>query len=451
MKPDVIVIGGGAAGLAAGTALAETGVRVLLLEGRPRLGGRAYSFRDAETGDSIDNGQHLFMGCYHETIRLLERIGTSHLLEFQKNLEINFVESGGRMSRFRCPPLPAPLHLLGAAMRFGALSIEDKLRVLAMGPALLRARPENGLADVSVDTLLTRWNQSPRTKAALWNVITLGTLNTDPRKASADLFVRVLKDVFMNSRTDSQIGLSKVGLSDLYADPAGDYIRTHGGEVRLESAVQSLDIKDYVVESITLRNGERLTADTVVVAVPQYVITRILPRDWAGADFFRETASLQSSPIIGLNLWLEEELTPLPFVGMLGTNFQWLFNRPRFLSEPCHHISLVISASSNLAGASRKQLESLAKEELTKVFDREVKVKRALLIKEKMATLLHEVGTSSIRPPHRTPVRNLFLAGDWTDTGLPCTVEGAVLSGHRCALYIIGRKETPSSNSTDLS
>ncbi len=433
MKPDVIVIGGGAAGLAAGTALAENGARVLLLEGRPRLGGRAYSFRDPETGDPVDNGQHMFMGCYHQTLKLLDRIGTRHLLDFQKNLEINFVEAGGRMSCFRCPPLPAPLHLLGATMRFSALSVEDKWRILTMGRELAKARPENNFENESVDALLTRWNQTPRTRSALWDVITLGTLNTDPRRATADIFVRVLKEIFMSSRTDSQIAFSKVGLSDLYADPAGDYIRSHGGEVRLECPVESLEIKNHSVEGITLRSGEKLDAETVVLAVPQYVIPRILPKDWAGSDFFRGTASLQSSPILGLNMWLEEEITPLPFVGMLGTNYQWLFNRPRFLGEPCQHISLVISACPNLAGASREELESLAIEELKALFGREVKPKRTLLIKEKRATLLHEVGTSALRPPHRTPIRNLLLAGDWTDTGLPCTVEGAVLSGHRCA------------------
>src|SRR5215475_7481178 len=242
----VIIIGGGFAGLAAAVDLAESGRRVLLLERRSFLGGRAYSFTDKTTGDTIDNGQHLMMGCYHRTLRFLEKIGSLDKLKFQPDPQVDFLHEGadGSVTRasFKCPPLPAPLHLLGGLARLKTIGWGDRLRALGVGLAVRALNGGwGGLAEITVREWLDSLGQSERIQRRFWGPMSLATLNEAPDVASADMFARVIELGFMRKKSDSAMIISQVGLSDLYTRQAQAFIEGHGGEVRLNSEVSRIE------------------------------------------------------------------------------------------------------------------------------------------------------------------------------------------------------------------
>src|SRR4051812_46319413 len=259
MTEKIIVIGGGFAGLSAGTALAERGYQVTLLEGRQVLGGRAYSFPDRKTGDAVDNGQHLFMSCYDHTRKFLNRIGTGSAIDFQPNLAVDFVNTLGMPAKLRCWPLPAPWHLLSGLMRLSSLSWADRFRLLRMQTALREAALHpDAVEKLTVTQWLTQWKQSTRAQHNFWDLIAIATLNEDPAIASAAPFVTVLSQAFFQGRERSQLGFAAVGLSDLYASASRGYIENHGGEVWLKAPVERLLLRDGRVEGVQLREGMKL-------------------------------------------------------------------------------------------------------------------------------------------------------------------------------------------------
>jgi squalene-associated FAD-dependent desaturase len=439
----VIVIGGGFAGLSAATALAEQGCDVTLLEGRQVLGGRAYSFVDRQTGDSVDNGQHLFMGCYRQTIAFLERIGTLNRLEFQKNLTVDFVGSRGRSARLSCLPLPAPLHLASGLVRLSTLSWGDRWRLMSLRRALRQAaRSKEALDQLTVEDWLKSWNQSQRARRYLWDLITIAALNEDPRIASAAPFAEVLSRAFFGGRRASQIGLAQVGLSELYANAARVFIERRDGQVRLRAPVERLVIAGKTVTGVALRDGTSLAADWVISAVPSPALLRLVPAEAASRELvFQRMLGLRSSPILSLHFWFDRSVSRSLFAGLLDTQIQWFFNKSKILARPKTregYVSVVISGARSLVDWPEADLLSLAMEELRRLFPmvRQAALLRSLVIKEHHATLSPAVGVEALRPEHRSPIKNLLLAGDWTKTGLPATIESACVSGHACAEII---------------
>jgi hydroxysqualene dehydroxylase len=232
-RRPVLIIGGGFAGLAAAVDLAEAGRRVLLLERRSFLGGRAYSFTDKTTGDTIDNGQHLMMGCYHRTFRFLEKIGSLDKLKFQPNPQVDFLqeEANGSVTRasFKCPRLPAPLHLLGGLARLKTIGWGDRLRALGVGLAVrMLDGHRDRLAEITVREWLDSLGQSERIQLRFWGPMALATLNEAPEVASADMFARVIELGFLRTKSDSAMVISRVGLSDLYTRQAQGFIEDRG-------------------------------------------------------------------------------------------------------------------------------------------------------------------------------------------------------------------------------
>ena len=425
---DVIIIGGGFAGLSAATSLAEHGLRVTVLEGRRRLGGRAYSFRDDATGDVVDNGQHLFMACYHETRRLLARIGTERHLRFQPDLRVDFRTPDGQPVALKCPRLPAPYHLLAGFASLSPVSIGDIFRLRHIMADLATA---DGLSRLTVSDWLRRRHQSDAIVSNFWTPLTVAALNESPGVAAAGGLAAVLRLGFMGRREDARLGLSTVGLSDLYAEPARGYIEIRGGEVRLGAPVARLDLRGDRCHGVALQDGTRLGADNVISAVPHNALIPLLPD-------MEALRPLQTSPIVSINVWFDRPVMPEPFAGLLGTACQWAFNRSMILNaweRPC--VAVVISAARSHVRLPQRDLVRLAVNELRRMFPdaRSACVTRAFAVKERDATLSAGVGV--VRPKQQSPWRNLFLAGDWTDTGLPATVESAVLSGHRCAGMIL--------------
>jgi squalene-associated FAD-dependent desaturase len=436
----IVVIGGGFAGLAAAVELAGAGKRVLLLERRSFLGGRAYSFTDKTTGDVIDNGQHLMMGCYHHALNFLGKIGALEKLKFQTQPRVDFLDERDGHARFECPSLPAPLHLLGGLFNLQTIGWGDRIGALRVGLELRRMNGRRAaLADLTVHEWLNRLGQSENMQKKFWNVMALATLNESPEVASADMFARVLDQAFLHTKRDSTMVISKVGLSDLYTEDARTLIEARGGEVRLNAEVHQIVFENGRALGVEMRDGERIEAEAVISAVPYFALKRLLtPEDLAGKECFRNIDRFKSAPIVSINLWYEEQVTDLEFVGLLDSQIEWVFNKNSIIGEATkkrQHLALVISAAHDAATRSKEELIEMAVSEMYRFFpaSRRQRPLHAFVVRERDATISHAVGLARLRPSQQTEFDNFFLAGDWTDTGLPATIEGAVWSGQECA------------------
>jgi squalene-associated FAD-dependent desaturase len=453
---SVIVIGGGFAGLSAATSLAQKGCHVTLLEGRQIFGGRAYSFVDPKTGDSVDNGQHLFMGCYLETLTFLRRINSLGGLTFQPSLFIRFLSAGGRSAKLSCLSLPAPWHLYSGLLRLKTLSWMDRWRLRDVQAELQKNTPSEELDRLTVDEWLKSCHQSERARRHLWDLIALACLNEDPRIASASGFAAVLKQAFFDDSNASQIAFANVGLTDLYVKQAVDVIEAAGGSVRTASPVQRLAVRNGHAEGVLLRNGEHLQADAVISAVPPWSVLKLVPEPWVDQElYFSRLKELSYAPIISIHLWFDRVITEDLFVGLLGTHIQWLFNRSRM--HPASqtregYISLVISGAHDFIGWPDKKILSMALEELKRLFPKaqSAALLRSLVIKEAQATLSPKVGTESLRPAWQSPIQDFWLAGDWTKTGLPATIESACYSGHGVADLVMAASPDPATRTEEV-
>ena len=431
----VAVIGGGFAGLAAGVALAERGLAVTVLEGRPYLGGRARSFTDEASGEIVDNGQHAMMGCYVETLRFLRRIAADGKLVRQPNLRVDLVDPRRGWGVLASPALPGPLHMLGAVVRYGLLSRRERLLALWGGVRLLqmRRRRDPRLAIWTVAELLRALGQSPNACASFWHPVAIATLNEMPSEAAAAPFAEVLARAFFGSRTDSQFMLPSVGLSELYTDDACRFVEQRGGQVRTHAIVQSVCYREDRVVGVSLREGENVATDACVVAVPPRAAGALLPPDAMRITDFA------SSPIVSTHLWYDRPVLDHPMVGLIGTSTQWLFNRTALTGDrggghgQC--VSAVISADRQVAAWDVSRIAEQVRTDVQSVLPaaRAATCVRTVVVKEKHATIATTPVADRSRPTATTGVPNLFLAGDWTATGLPPTIEGAVWSGHHAA------------------
>ena len=451
---DVLIIGGGLAGLTAGVALSDAGCRVRLLEQKPYLGGRARSFVDPSTGSVVDNGQHLFMACYHATRRFFERIGTLDRVKFQPRLSLEFLDRQGRASSLVCPDLPAPWHLLSGTLRSDSFTARQKLEILRLGMVLQSSTSQNGssaLNGLTVEQWLGGLGQSHALRRDFWDLLAIAAMNEDPRIASAALFERVLRLALFQSPDDSRLGLAVTGLSDCYTQAASAYITAHGGAVETGRNVAGFLGRDGRCEGVRLADGATVPAEAVLSAVPCFQFVELLPGDLLRAEpFFERILTLRPAPIISVNLWFDRPLTEHDFIGLRGTTVQWLFNKGKILGgagrgapgrEPAAagYLSLVISGAHNHIAWSREELEARALEDLAAVLPqtRDAKLVHSLVIKERFATFSPRPEAEHARPLCETPLPGLYLAGDWTATGLPATIEGAVKSGYTAAEAIV--------------
>ena len=414
---------------------------VRLLEQKPYLGGRARSFHYPATGSVVDNGQHILMGCYHATIRFLSTIGTLDRIRFQKRLAIHFLDRDGRLTALECPGLPSPWHLLLGVLASGSFSFKEKLEVLRFGSSLQRSKSAPAAAEkLSVREWLTQCGQSERVQRNFWDLLCIAALNEDPAVAGAPLFERVLRLALFTSPQDSRLGVPAVGLSDLYVDAAAAYIRARGGRVDCGRSVSAVLLSQGRCRGARLSRGEEIEAECVLSAVPSFQLAGMLPGDLLCQEpFFAGVLSLRPAPIISINLWFERAITELEVVGLRGSTMQWLFNRGKILGTGEPYVSLVLSGAHQHLARHKEELLSTALLELGDLFplSRTVQLCHSLIIKERFATFSPTWEAERLRPAARTPVRGLYLAGDWTDTGLPATIEGAVQSGYKAARAIL--------------
>ena len=427
---DVAVVGGGFAGLSAATALAERGRHVIVLEARPRLGGRAASFTDPATGERVDNGQHLVIGGYVETFRFLRRVGRADGVSLQPRLSVEFVDRTGSRSLLRSRRLPAPLHLLGGLLSWSALGWRDRAAALRIGLALRSAGQIRTEPCRTVREWLVREGQTPRLIEMLWEPLAVATLNESIDVAAPEPFIGVLARMFGSSPADSALGLPVVALDQLYAEPARRFIEARGGVVRVNAAAT---IAARSQPSLTVR-GAALPSRVVICAVPWFALPDVITPAGPMAETLAAARATPASPIVTVNVWFDRLVMETAFLGLPGRTLQWVFDKRALFGDDTSHLSLVSSGATGLVGRSNAEIIDVALAELRAALpaSRTATVRRAIAVREKSATFSLARGLPP-RPGTRTAVPGLFLAGDWIDTGLPATIESAVVSGHAAA------------------
>lgn len=439
MPYDAIIIGAGFAGLSAATSLADSGARVLVLEGRPGLGGRATAFRDPETGELVDNGQHILMGCYDDTLAFLDRIGASDRMQWQTGLSLTMIDRRGHESVLKLPSVAAPLHLLGGVMAWSALGWSERLSVLRVGSALRGGRstesPDSGLGE-TVREWLQRHGQAPRLCDLFWEPLALAALNQSIDQAAARYFVVVLERMFADS-TAAALVLPAVPLDQMYAEPAREWLRDRGHEVRTNAPAR-VEIDGGRVRGVRVRD-ERIEAPVVISTAPWHAFGSLfdaLPPALAGIASNAER--LASLPIVTVNLWFDRAVMHDPVVGLPGRTFQWVFDRRAIVGGSTSHLSLISSGAEAIVALSNDALVAMALGEVREALPaaRAAMLRRGLAVREKRSTF-SLAPDAPPRPSCETPIGGFYLAGDWIDTGLPATIESAVVSGHRAAAHVV--------------
>ena len=446
MTPDIVVIGAGVAGLAAAVDLADRGARVCVLEAKAVLGGRATSFNDPQTGERVDNGQHVLLGCYHDTFRFLKKVGTEDRVRLQTNLDVEFVDRSGARSRLQCPALPAPFNLVGGLLQWDALGWRDRVAALKMArpiqiaqagmreegrgksPTKIAASPGE-----TVEEWLTNNGQTARLREMLWEPLALAALNQSVREAAAPPFARVLGQMFGDDPRDAALGLPSCPLDELYAEPARAFIEARGGEVRVGSPARVV-LEGGRISHVETR-GQRMQPHRVVCAVPWYALPDVFVGDTGAVDHVRRAAAATApSPIASVNLWLDRRIMKTSFLGLPGRTMQWVFDKAQMFEGNTSHLTLVASGAEEVMGVTNDALTELALHELREAVPetRAARVQRASVVRERRATFSLAPGQPK-RPATRTNIDQLLLAGDWIDTGLPATIEGAAVSGRLAA------------------
>ena len=420
------VIGGGLAGITAALELAEAGAEVTLHEVRGRLGGAAYSFE--RDGLEVDNGQHVFLRCCTEYRALLRRLGSEPHTVLQERLAIPVLAPGGRRGSLSRNGLPAPLHLAGSLAAYPFLSVAERIRAGRTALALSRLDlDEPALDDVSFGDWLAERGESAGSIEALWNLIALPTLNLPAGRASLAMAAMVFQTGLLSAADAGDIGYSRVALSRLHAEPAERALREAGVEVRLKERVHA--VRPGVELETDAGTSE---ADVVVVALPQDRASAVLP---PGA-VVQPIGALGSSPIVNGHVIYDRRVTELSFAAGLRTPVQWLFDRTAESGlRHGQHLALSLSGAEREMGMSNNELRAELVPAVAELLPaaREARVTDFFVVREHAATFSARPGSARLRPGPRTQVPRIFLAGAWTDTGWPATMEGAVRSGRAAA------------------
>lgn len=439
---DLIVVGGGVAGLVAASHAAAAGRRVLVLEARGRLGGRASSFTDRATGEVVDNGQHILMGCYHETLRWLDLVSSRDGLAAEAGLRVPMIDERGVRSELSCPAWPAPLHLAAGVLAWKALSWRDRLSVLKLAPTVAALGRASTFAqawalapsDETVAAWLERHGQSLRLQRLLWEPLTVAALNQSPTRASAGAFLAVLKGVAAGSPDDARILLPSRPLSELFGEATARFLRAHGSDVRLHSPAR-VECRPEGPPVVSVR-GEVFHAPQVIVAVPWFHLRHVL-RGAAPAvqTVLGIVGRMEWSPIVSVNLWFDRTVMPDAFVGFPGRTMQWAFGHASRVGQ---RLSLVVSDAASAMAQVDAALVERATREVGAVLPaaQAAKVVYGSVLREPRATFC-VAPSASRRPRTRDLSPSVVLAGDWVDTGLPSTIESAAVSGRWAAEAVL--------------
>jgi hydroxysqualene dehydroxylase len=429
----VVIVGGGWAGLAAAIELVRHKIPVILLESAKQLGGRARSVHIEDL--YVDNGQHMLLGAYESTLNFLRIIGINENDVLRRQtLSFQWFNSKGRPVSLSTPKLPPPIHLAWGLLTARGLPLKDRLLALKFSRTLqkLNFSLEN---DCSVKSLLEENLQSPAVIKAIWEPLCLGALNTHIHEASAQIFIRTLGYCFSHSRKDSDLLLTKKDLGAIFPEPATDYIETHGGSVRLGQRVTQLNIATRELNGVTLA-GNRIKSRYVILATPSKITRELIEPFPLLKEISKQMQHIQHRPICTAYLQYPEDIKLGRWLrGSLGTKTQWIFDRRLYGQNGL--MSVVISSDGEHMDWDNEKFCSVIKNELKTLFPRWPQPLSCHIIREKRATFASTVNIDQYRPDLQTPIKGLWLAGDYTNTGLPGTLESAVRSGLLCAQKII--------------
>jgi squalene-associated FAD-dependent desaturase len=446
----VAVVGGGLAGLSAGCALAASGYHVRLIETRPYVGGRASSYEHPGTGETVDNCQHVLLGCCTNLIGFYRQLGVADKIRWFDR--ITFLEPGGRRSVLRSSGLSAPFHNSISFLAAHALSFADKMAISRGMMTFLRGVPEDG--DENLAHWLARHGQTRRAIDRFWSPVLVSALNEDLDRVSVHYAGMVFRKSFMQSAQAGWMGVPAIPLSELYGH-AQDFIAARGGDVALRTRAEMLA---YDAERQCWRVGTasgEIEADAVMLALSFEAMQKLLPSltptfDGYAAKLERKIRQFEHSPITGIHLWFDRRVTDLEHAVLLDRTIQWMYNKS--LLQPMRrdegsgsYLELVVSASKSLVAKSRQEIIDLALKELAEFFPavQDAKLLKAAVIKEVRATFSVTPGLDAYRPTAVTGLPRLFLAGDWTRTGWPSTMEGAVRSGYLAAEALTNEAGNP--------
>ena len=441
----MLVIGGGLAGIAAAARLAEAGRKVTLLEARSTLGGRVFSFREPQSGRALDNGQHVIVGACRNLLSFLERINARHLWTLQPRLDVAVYDRSGRLGRLYGAPAPSPWHLLPAFLTYPHLNLAEKAAaVRGLMSAIFTRRQQRHLEDITFYQWLRARSQSERAITNLWNVLIEGTLNDNVRDVSASMGLMIVQDGLLGGRNAANVGYPTVPLSDALAQPAQRYLESMGVQIVTGCPVRKVNVcHDYTVRHVTVGDGSIMQADAYVSAVPFWVLPGLLPPSLAGGPTCAKLSALQASPIINVHLRYDAPVMTGDFCYFVNSPLQWVFNSSLIAGADAPNdgqsLSVSISAAWEYIDAERDALAGLIAHEMRRAFPkaRAAALLDAVVVKQRNATFRCIPGANRLRPGPRTESPNLFLAGEWTDTGWPSTMESAVISGYNAAAAVM--------------
>lgn len=424
---NVVVIGGGFAGLSSASFLANSGFKVRLIEASPKLGGRAYSFQDKDSLAIVDNGQHILMGCYKETLNFLQLIGAEGNLVKQPHLSLNLIKKN-----FESCPLIAsnsfyPINLLSACLNYSALTSYEKFLFIKFFTKIY-LYTDKELNRLTVYEWLIKEKQTVNLIKSFWEIIAVAALNTDIKKASAKLFASILKEIFFHGNDASTIILPSLGLSESYSGNAAKFITEQGGELFLSEQVIKINYQNNIITEIITSQRTITGFDFVISSVPLFALKKIISDNDFLSDF-----NLDYSSILTVHLFLKENRYEKTFYGLIDSPVHWIFNKGS-------HLSVVISNADYLIENTSEEIYELIIDELNKYIGLDKKeVISYKIIKEKRAAFIPSNDIVNKRPSTNTLFQNFFLAGDWTNTGLPATIESAVKSGKLAAEAVRNR------------
>ncbi len=451
----MIVIGGGLAGLAAGVALAESGWRVRLFEQRPFLGGRATSYVLSD-GEHIDNCQHVTFGCCTNLEDFYNRVGSGNKIKFFDRLLL--LDPQGRRGEMHAGILPAPFHMAGSFLTFSPLALKDKLSIARAFYSILKSGGHPPDLDepggISMLEWLRRRNQTPAAIRRFWRVVLVSALSEELERIDARYGVDVFWKAVLSNKTGYRMGVPAVALGELY-DGCRAPIEQKGGEVIFRSPLRGLRVIDNKLAAVIFDEGREETADAYILALPHLALAQLLPESLKKADpSLSNLDKIKDAPITGVHFWFDREVMKEPFITLLDTTTQWIFNKTALYSSvngatPAagagQYLQLVISASYDLLQRPRQEIIDLCLKEVRQALPaaRESNLVKATVIKEAAATFSPGPGVDRWRPKQETSIGGLYLAGDWTATGWPSTMEGAVRSGYLAAEAVLRASGTP--------
>jgi squalene-associated FAD-dependent desaturase len=447
---SAIVIGGGLAGLACGVALAEAGWRVRLFEQKPFLGGRATSYV-LPNGEHVDNCQHVTLGCCTNLADFYRRVGSADKIKFFD--ELVFLDPQGRRGTMKAGLLPAPFHMTGSFLIFAPLTIRDKFSIARAMLDIVATKGKT--ADLAGGISMLEWLRRRRqTKGAIerfWRVVLVSALDEELDRTDARYGVDVFWKAFLMNSTGYRMGVPIVPLAELYAGCKAA-IESRGGEVTLRSPVRSLNVEGATISSVQFDAGREESADAYVFAVDHDALFDLMPESIRRAEpSLANLSKIKTAPITGVHFWFDRPVMDEPFVTLLDTNTQWIFNKSMLYGEQKgttnnqeQYLQLVISASYDLLKKSRQEIIDICLREVRQALPRAqaAQLMKSTVIKEVAATFSPQPGVDRWRPAQQTKIPALFFAGDWTATGWPATMEGAVRSGYLAAEAVL-RSSSP--------